>query len=186
MIITFAAGNCGDGCSWQDYRCGSDTGSGRSIWGANGSPPVITVAGVNTKDELAGYSSVGPAALDKKKPDVCGITHFQGYYYKYPPPTGPRRDGGTSAANPTIAGVAALLKSAKPDLTPGEVKKCLQKTARNICAPGWDIYSGYGVVDAKAALACVLPPPPDIKGLLKEIKEEILKIEKKLDKLFKK
>ena len=81
--------------------------------------------------------------------------------------------------------MAALLKSAKPNATPEEVKRCLQKTARNICSPGWDIHSGYGVVDAKAALACVLPPPPDIIGLLKEIKKEIVNIEEKLDKLLK-
>ncbi len=146
IIITFSAGNCGENC--PDSRCGTDIGPGRSIWGANGSKPVITVAAVNINDQLAGYSSRGPAALDKKKPDVCGATHFKGYFSS---------DTGTSAANPTVAGIAALLKSAKPDLTPEEVKKCLQTTARNICRPGWDVYSGYGVVDARAALDCIRP-----------------------------
>lgn len=60
ILVLFAAGNCGDTC--PDGRCGNDNGPGRSIWGANGHPLVMTVGAVNKNEEFIGYSSRGPAA----------------------------------------------------------------------------------------------------------------------------
>ena len=57
-----------------DGRCGADVGTGRSIWGANGHPLVMTVGAVNRLEQFIGYSSRGPAALDPNKPDFCSIT----------------------------------------------------------------------------------------------------------------
>ncbi|SNQ60461.1 S8 family peptidase [Candidatus Methanoperedens nitratireducens] len=142
IIVCFSAGNCGEFCQEKDFRCGSDTGSGRSIWGANGHPEVITVGAVNIKGELAGYSSQGPAALSSEKPDLCGITHFKGYNDP---------DTGTSAATPIVAGVIGLLKCARPDLTHAQVKAVLRKTAKDIGETGFDHNSGYGIVQAYAA-----------------------------------
>ena len=67
IIILFAAGNCGGTC--PDGRCGTDNGPGKSIWGANGHPRVMTVGAVNKNEQFVGYSSQGPAALDPQKPD---------------------------------------------------------------------------------------------------------------------
>ncbi|WP_245522003.1 hypothetical protein [Pyrobaculum neutrophilum] len=41
-------------------------------------------------------------------------------------------------------------------LTPGEVYQVLTSTARDIGPPGFDVYSGYGLVDAYAAVAAAL------------------------------
>ncbi|MDP9316157.1 MAG: S8 family serine peptidase [Chloroflexota bacterium] len=142
ILVLFAAGNCGDGCPTPDRRCGSDTGSGRSIWGANGHPDVITVGAATIRDQIAGYSSQGPAALDDNKPDVCAPTHFKGYFPS---------DTGTSAATPIAAGVVALLKQAVPDLTQMQVKQALRETSRDLGGPGWDVVSGAGMIQAKAA-----------------------------------
>ncbi len=151
IIVTFAAGNCGAYC--PSSVCETDTGPGRSIWGANGHPKAITIGAANIKEEWIGYSSQGPAALDPKKPDFCSISHFKGYT---------ECDNGTSAANPICAGVIGLLKSAKPDLTQDEAKSVLQKTAKNICEEGWDANSGYGIIQAKKAFDFVKqePAPP--------------------------
>ena len=86
IIVFFAAGNCGQICPKD--KCGSDTGPGKGIWGANGHPDVITVGAVNINEEMVGYSSMGPAPLDPNKPDFCSITHFSGYF---------NSDNGTSA-----------------------------------------------------------------------------------------
>jgi hypothetical protein len=138
VLVTFAAGNCGSQC--PSGRCGADTGPGRSIWGANGHPDVITVGAANIQDQWIGYTSQGPAALDPKKPDFCAPSHFKGARSS---------DNGTSAANPICAGVIALLKSHDPKLKQKRVKEALGETAKNLCAPGWDRNSGFGMIQAE-------------------------------------
>ncbi|HAA27705.1 MAG TPA: peptidase [Cyanobacteria bacterium UBA11369] len=140
ILVLFAAGNCGGTC--PDSRCGSDTGPGRSIWGANGHPRVMTVGAVNINEQFVGYSSQGPAALDPQKPDFCSITHFRGYFDS---------DSGTSAATPIAAGVVALLKQGNSSATQDEIKKALKDTAKDIGESGWDRHSGAGIIRGKAA-----------------------------------
>ena len=140
IIVLFSAGNCGATC--PDERCGPDTGPGRCIWGANGHPRVITVGGVNIEGQLVGYSGQGPAALDPNKPDFCSVTHFQGYFAV---------DAGTSAATPVAAGVIALLKQAKPGLTPDQVKDLLKSTAKRLGPGDFNQHAGAGIIRAKVA-----------------------------------
>ncbi|WP_242483433.1 type VII secretion-associated serine protease mycosin [Streptomyces sp. HSG2] len=60
---------------------------------------------------------------------------------------------GTSAAAAFVSGVVALLRSAHPDLTPAQVKRVLEDTARNTPEGGRDDSRGAGFVDPGAALA---------------------------------
>ena len=62
------------------------------------------------------------------------------------------RAGGTSFAAPIVAGVASLLIANDPTLGPDDVKRILVQSARDIDAPGVDQFSGYGLLDARAAL----------------------------------
>lgn len=64
--------------------------------------------------------------------------------------------GGTSAACPQVAGVAALLLSLRPDLTAAEVKDVLQRTATDLGATGYDTIYGYGLLNASAAVEEVM------------------------------
>jgi len=59
---------------------------------------------------------------------------------------------GTSSACPHAAGVAALMLSANPGMDPAAVRGILNRTARDIGDEGWDYETGYGLVDAHAAL----------------------------------
>jgi subtilisin family serine protease len=150
IIVLFAAGNCGGTC--PDGRCGADNGPGRSIWGANSHPRVMTVGAVNKNEEFVGYSSQGPGALDPNKPDFCSVTHFTGYFTS---------DSGTSAATPILAGAVALLKQAVPGATQDGIKAALKATAKDIGPAGFDQHSGSGIVRIKAAfdrLRLSLPP----------------------------
>src|SRR5438128_928995 len=143
--VFFAAGNCGKPCA--DGRCGTaDTGPGQSIHGANSHPDVVTVAAVTVTDRRLGYSSQGPGGLHTRKPDLAGFSHFVGSGVF-------SVDGGTSAASPVAAGVAAALRQRFPAsaLTPAQLKGALQRSARDLAGRGWDYDLGYGVIAAAAA-----------------------------------
>jgi Calx-beta domain/Subtilase family len=60
---------------------------------------------------------------------------------------------GTSAAAPHAAGVAALLLQAKPGSTPLQIYAGLENTAIDMGASGFDYDSGFGLIQADAALA---------------------------------
>jgi subtilisin family serine protease len=63
--------------------------------------------------------------------------------------------GGNSFSGPHVAGVAALMLSANPELNPWDIKRILETTARDLGEPGWDPIHGHGLVDALAAVrAC--------------------------------
>ncbi|MGI8906288.1 MAG: S8 family serine peptidase [Candidatus Sumerlaeaceae bacterium] len=67
---------------------------------------------------------------------------------------------GTSAAAPHAAAVAALMLQANPALTPAQIYAHLKNTARDIAAAGVDSYAGYGLIDAKDAVAAFLVATP--------------------------
>ncbi len=151
--VCFAAGNCGGDC--PDGRCGRrDTGPGASIHGANSHPDVITVAAVTVKQRRLGYSSQGPGGLYTRKPDIASYSHFSGSGV-YP------ADGGTSAASPVAAGVVAALRQrvSLRRCSPAQMKGLLQRTCRDLEGSGWDYDTGYGVVDASAAVKALKLKP---------------------------
>ncbi|MGW0333730.1 type VII secretion-associated serine protease mycosin [Streptomyces sp. NPDC003011] len=60
---------------------------------------------------------------------------------------------GTSAASAFVSGAVALIRAAHPGLTPAQIKKLLEDTARNAPADGRDDSRGFGFIDPAAALA---------------------------------
>lgn len=146
--ILFAAGNCGAEC--PDPRCNGRTSG--TIMGANSLADVLTVAGCDTNDDRAGYSSQGPsiAGMQADKPDLATYTHFLGSetYGNGTP------DTGTSAACPVAAGcVAALRTRLPPDAQP---PARLFAQLRASAAPanglvGWNADYGHGFLDPLAA-----------------------------------
>ena len=148
--VIFAAGNCGEPCAAGNCE-ESSIGAGRSIHGSNSLAEVITVAAVNSADERIGYSSQGPGMFEHEKPDIAAYSHFFGNF-------GPGRpggdahtpfDNGTSAACPVAAGVVALLLSARPGRTPGELKAALIDGAQG--SGSWTPDFGHGIINAAAS-----------------------------------
>jgi len=59
---------------------------------------------------------------------------------------------GTSFASPYVAGVAALIRSVNPSLSPSQVRAAMISTAKDLGAQGFDTSFGYGLPSAEAAL----------------------------------
>lgn len=158
----FAAGNCGSECPAGNCHS-SAIGPNRSISGANSLLESWTIAAVNSRHERIGYSAQGPGTLHPAKPDLSAYSHFFGNFGPGRPAGGTGFDNGTSAACPVAAGVAALLLSAIPGLSPQRLWEALVQTAINLNQPGWDDATGFGVINAGAAynfLRGTPPPPP--------------------------
>ncbi len=59
---------------------------------------------------------------------------------------------GTSMATPHVSAVAALVWSWNPSLTNAQIRNALTATAQDLGTVGRDVYYGYGLVQARAAL----------------------------------
>jgi len=110
---------------------------------------VITVGAVDLSGTYTSFSSPGPTADGRIKPDVMAL----GLGNPVANPTDDHGYGfvnGTSFSCPLTAGVAALMLSRVPGLTPLQVLEALRETASQAGAP--DNNYGWGVVDALAAV----------------------------------
>ncbi len=110
---------------------------------------VVTAGAVDITGEIAGFSSPGPTADGRIKPDVCalGVSNNvvrPGTLNEY------QGASGTSFSCPLSAGVGALLLSARPGTSPWLLREALRRTASQSTAPDNDY--GWGIIDAFAAL----------------------------------
>lgn len=112
---------------------------------------VIAVGAVDVKGNRAYFSSNGPTADDRIKPDVMALG-FNDYIPNsvQGATTGYLYGNGTSFACPLVAGVAALILQANPDWTPMQVRDALRKTASKSNNP--DSFYGWGLINAQAAV----------------------------------
>ena len=118
---------------------------------------VIATGAVDPAGNRVFFSSVGPTADGRIKPDVAA----QGVGVKVASPNFPSSYGfaaGTSFSCPLTAGVAALVLQAYPNYTPQQVADALRTTASHAASP--DNLLGYGIVDALAAVR-YQPRSPD-------------------------
>jgi subtilisin family serine protease len=172
-VILFAAGNANRPTNGTINESGwrNNAVSGNTTWlgGFTVHPDVITVSASTSLNKKAAYSNWGAevsvCAPSNNAPPGMGLP---GIGYVSTPPevrtairglgivTADRRGndgydagdftygfGGTSSACPLVAGVAALVLSANPDLTAQEVRQILQQTADKIVDPDPDPQFGF-------------------------------------------
>jgi hypothetical protein len=108
---------------------------------------IISVGAITFENSIASFSSNGPTNDGRTKPDVVapGVSVFcatkEGAY---------TTASGTSLSTPLTSGVAALVRSARPELTPVQVRDALRSTADRAATP--DNKYGWGKLDAWKAL----------------------------------
>ncbi|UBU12189.1 S8 family serine peptidase [Nonomuraea gerenzanensis] len=117
---------------------------GTSYWSfPAGYPGVIGVAATDKQGRRATFSSDNLSVLVAAPGvEVPVLKRDSGY----------ELSEGTSSAAALVAGVAALIKSRYPSLAPEQVAQALASSARGRPAAGYDDQTGFGVVDAVAAL----------------------------------
>ena len=150
----FAAGNSGAStCS------GYATGFHTSFYGPNAAKNNFTIGAVDDTDAIASFSSRGPAADGRIKPEMCAVgvnvnsTVATNTYSTM---------SGTSMATPGVSGTMALLyekyknlyNSQNPDAT--LIKALLMNTADDGGNAGPDYKYGYGRMNARRALDCMV------------------------------
>jgi hypothetical protein len=143
---------------------------------------VMAVAATTTTDTYAHYSQYGPHT-DIAAPggelyylhDTHGIMSTLPTYNNFFLHTDPFYGGynvgydylqGTSMATPYVAGLAALVWSMNPALTPDQVQQTIQDTAVDLGPAGWDPDYGWGRIDALAAvMAQAVPSTPTLLAI---------------------
>ena len=117
---------------------------------------VIAVGSVGQTNVKSLFSNYG-IALDVMAPgEAIGSTLMNSVYGS---------DSGTSASSPFVAGLAALIISNRPGVTPDQVTKIITSTATDLGDAGFDIMYGYGLINAEAALNSTAPTPVIVTGI---------------------
>ncbi|MFG6415824.1 S8 family peptidase [Roseateles sp. DC23W] len=128
---------------------------------------VITVAATDRNGARAYYSNFGNVVTlaapggDVRSSSSNGILSTLNAGTQAPGADNYAWYQGTSMAAPHVAGVAALMLSAKPTATPDQIKAALQSSARAF--PGSCSGCGAGILNAQAAVQAITggtTPPP--------------------------
>lgn len=136
ILPLFAAGNNGPGAG--------------SVGSPASNPGVFAVGASDPDDEVASFSSRGPSPWEEVKPLIVApgvnvLSSVPGGVYAI--------SNGTSMATPHVAGLVALLRSADPMLTVGQINDLITQTAIPLKLPLPNNDSGWGRIDAFAAVA---------------------------------
>ena len=142
-VVVFAAGNGYKSC--VDYPAdlsyvmavGAVTNLGTHSNYSNEGPTLDVVAPSNS---APGQAGAGVRTIDREGSNGYSSSNYTSGF------------GGTSAACPLVAGVAALILSYDPSLTELEVRTLIENTATDMGSPGFDNTYGNGRVSAYDAL----------------------------------
>lgn len=144
VVVVTAMGNEGNGNGIRGtLLCPADADS------------IISVGAITIQGTLAYFSSTGPTNDGRIKPDVVapGVSIYSAVT---PGPSSYGFSQGTSASTPITAGIIALLLSARPDLTPIQIRHILRNTSDAVDISRFpntpNNFTGWGRINAYKAL----------------------------------
>ncbi len=149
VVVVSAAGN--DGSSSVNYPAAYEAS--------------MAVGAIDTLGERAYFSNYGPE-LDVVAPGVMILStmpFISSYSYL----------DGTSMATPHVSGLAALILSKNPNLSPADVRGIITGTAIDMGELGKDWFYGYGLISSYRALLAT--PSPTFVGDVSESGVRIVK-----------
>ncbi len=118
-------------------------------------PEALAVGAIDTSGKRADFSNYG-SALDVVAPGskILSTVPYNDLYMFA---------DGTSMATPHVSGVAALILSVNPNLSPDTVKAVILSTTVDMGELGKDYFYGYGLVNAYLALRAT-PRPTSVSS----------------------
>ena len=132
ILVCNSMGNEGDDRTWRTLITPADADS------------VLSVGGIDEKGNPSDFTSWGPTADGRLKPNVCAYGHA---FVANPSKTKPYTYAyGTSFSSPLTAGFAACAWQSRPQLNNMELKAEIEKSADRY--PDHDFRYGYGVPQA--------------------------------------
>ena len=134
-LVVAASGNDGDRGSPLSYPAAL--------------PHVTTVAATDQSGAVAAFSSRSPYVDVAAPGDGILVASAVGKDW--------RPSSGTSFSSPLVAGAAAWIWTARPDLDAGQLAEVIRRSARDIDRAGRDSASGFGMLNVQAALALAAP-----------------------------
>lgn len=154
LLHCFAASNDGATTPCGDYTAGFGTIS----LGFGTAKNALVVGAVSETDVLAGFSSRGPTADGRVKPEICGVGTA---VVSTIPNNNYGSKQGTSMATPGVTGTLALLyqrfrqlnNGANPDAALIKAVAC--NTADDLGNANVDFRHGYGRINALRAVRCL-------------------------------
>ena len=141
MLLVTAMGNEGNK-DWHYLSTPADADS------------ILSVGAVNQDGQAGIFSSFGPSADGRVKPEVCAMG--EGTALINPADNTLIKGNGTSFACPLIAGMAASLWSALPNATNMEIREIILRSCDRYNQP--DMQLGYGIPDVWKAYTSVTTP----------------------------
>ncbi len=155
-FVAFAAGNSGPS--------EGSLGSPASL------PGVFAVGALDPYDSVPYFSSRGPSPWGEVKPYVVA----PGVNVRSALPGGTYGSGsGTSMATPHVSGIVALMRAVSPTVPVATMAAILTETARPLSTTLPNNESGWGAVDAYAAL-CRVAQPAFLTGTVSDLAGEPL------------
>jgi thermitase len=103
---------------------------------------VVAVTATDSEDKPASFTNFG----DWVEVAAPGVNIYSTYLNDY------RSLSGTSMACPHVAGVAALILSRYPNMSETQLRTSLRYATDDLGDPGFDIYYGYGRINARKAV----------------------------------
>lgn len=114
-------------------------------------PGVITVAAIDRGQKPLSISNYGWEVEVSAPGDFLMSTYPSGY----------RAMRGTSMAAPHVSALLAVLRAMYPEEDAFQLRNRLWKTAKDVYWRGYEMYTGYGVIQWQQAIALSAPPSID-------------------------